>query len=62
VTELVSPVKGEIVAVNHTLIEQPGLINSSAMEEAWFMEVNVEQVDDTLLTVEQYGIMYQSGN
>ena len=37
--EFLSPVDGEVIALNQGLIQQPDLINQDPYEKGWFMEV-----------------------
>lgn len=59
VTELASPVAGEVITTNAALTHTPALINSDAEGEGWLFEVAVEAKADGLLTAAQYGEMYQ---
>lgn len=45
VDRLYSPVKGQVVEVNHEVIEQPVLINKAPFAEGWF--VKIEQNGET---------------
>ena len=57
VSELYSPVTGEVVKANQALTDSPQLINESPYDEGWLMKVRL--ADDSelgkLLTAEQYG-------
>lgn len=53
VSNVYSPVSGNVKAVNEDLLDQPELVNSDAMD-AWFIEVeNISDKAD-LLTEEEY--------
>ena len=56
VSELYSPVSGEVVESNQALADKPELINESPYEEGWIMRVRLvdEGEIDRLLTAEQY--------
>ena len=47
VSDLISPVTGEVVEVNEALDAQPELINEGAEEVGWIMKVKVS--DETIL-------------
>ncbi|CAN6833504.1 unnamed protein product [Brassica oleracea] len=38
-SEILSPISGEVIEVNKTLSEAPGLINSSPYEDGWMIKV-----------------------
>ena len=46
VSEIYSPVSGEIVAVNQRLENEPELINSSPYDEGWLVEILMSNVKD----------------
>ena len=49
--EIYAPVDGEVVAVNEALNENPGLVNSSSMDDGWFMRIKVNdpsQLDELM--------------
>ncbi len=56
VSELYSPVSGEVVESNQALADKPELINESPYEEGWLMKVRLadESEIDRLLTADQY--------
>lgn len=53
VSEIYSPVTGEVVEVNQTVIDDPALVNSDPYGAAWLFKVNVTEFGP-LLTAEQY--------
>ncbi|MDI9509321.1 MAG: glycine cleavage system protein GcvH [Clostridiales bacterium] len=53
VSNVYSPVTGTIKAVNEELLDQPELVNSSAME-SWFIEVENITNRGQLMTEEEY--------
>lgn len=61
-SELISPLSGEIVAVNDKLHDQPELINDDPYQQGWMFKVKMSnQAElDSLLTVEQY-LKYLNG-
>jgi len=56
VSELYSPVSGEVVESNQALADKPELINESPYGEGWLMKVRLadEGEVDRLLTADQY--------
>jgi glycine cleavage system H protein len=40
-SDVFSPVTGTVVAVNQLIVDQPGLINEQAEDEAWFFKVRL---------------------
>ena len=56
VSELYSPVSGEVVESNQALADKPELINESPYGEGWLMKVRLadESEIDRLLTADQY--------
>jgi len=56
VSDLYSPVGGEVVDVNEGVNDHPELVNQSPYEEGWLVRVRLADPDelDALLTAEQY--------
>ncbi|GAV31367.1 glycine cleavage system H protein [Coriobacteriaceae bacterium EMTCatB1] len=57
VSELFSPVSGEIIEVNDALADSPELVNSSPYEDGWMIKVRVADPDaalDGLMTADEY--------
>ena len=44
VSDLYSPVGGEVVSINDKVLDSPGLVNSDPYGEGWLFEVNVDEV------------------
>ena len=42
-SELYAPVSGEITAINDSLVEEPGLINSDPMGKGWFIKIQLSE-------------------
>jgi len=56
VSDLYSPVSGDVVEVNQEVIDRPELVNQSPYEEGWLVRLRLAdpaEVED-LLTAEQY--------
>jgi len=56
VSDLFSPVSGEVTAVNEYLLEKPELVNDSPYGEGWMLKVRLSAPDEleALLTSDQY--------
>jgi glycine cleavage system H protein len=56
VSDLFSPISGEVIAINETLEEDPALVNSDPYGEGWMIRLRLtdpSEMDD-LLTPEAY--------
>ena len=58
-SDIVAPVDGEIVEVNDTLGDNPGLVNEDPTGEAWFFKMKVEDMSqlDALMDEDAYNDM-----
>jgi glycine cleavage system H protein len=45
-SDIYSPVSGEIVKINPTVVEQPGLVNSDPYGAGWFFQVKLSQASE----------------
>ena len=56
VSDLISPVSGEVVEVNDALTADPALANRSAYDEAWMLKVRLDNPSEVegLMTAEAY--------
>ena len=56
VSELFSPVSGEVVEVNEALADNPALVNTDAFGDGWMIRVKISDVTevDELMTAEEY--------
>ncbi len=56
VSELFSPVTGEVVETNQALADNPQLVNESPYDEGWMLRVRLDDPSELerLLTAEQY--------
>ncbi|CUU54929.1 glycine cleavage system H protein [Parafrankia irregularis] len=54
VSDLIAPVSGEVVEVNPTLRDKPGLINSDPYQEGWIFRVRVTRTPADLLDANAY--------
>ena len=55
VSELYSPLAGEVVEVNTRLDGEPALVNSDPYGEGWMIKLRVGGADDGLLDAAAYG-------
>ncbi len=57
VSELYSPVTGEVIEANQALADKPELINDSPYDDGWVMKLRLADESEVarLLTAEQYG-------
>ena len=46
VSDVFSPVTGEIVAVNEELLDQPELVNAQPYEEGWMFKIRVSEAKE----------------
>ncbi len=49
VSEFYSPVTGEVVEVNETLVDEPNRVNEDPYGEGWLARVRVAEVDESAL-------------
>ncbi|MFF8034176.1 MULTISPECIES: glycine cleavage system protein GcvH [unclassified Streptomyces] len=54
VSDLYSPVSGEITEVNEDVVNDPSLVNSAPFEGGWLFKVRVTDEPDDLLTAAEY--------
>ena len=57
VSELISPVSGEVVEVNEKLLDKPELINAKPYDEGWVVVIKVDKADKdikNLMTADKY--------
>lgn len=54
VSELYSPVSGEVVEVNQDVVDDPALVNSAPFEDGWLFRVRVSEEGEDLLSAEEY--------
>ncbi|WP_116026763.1 glycine cleavage system protein GcvH [Thermomonospora umbrina] len=55
VSDLYSPVSGEITAINQAVVDEPKVINDDPYGEGWIFKVRVEGEPGDLLDAEAYG-------
>jgi glycine cleavage system H protein len=61
VSDLFSPVSGEVVAVNDAVKESPETVNSDPYGEGWLFSVRVDGDPDDLLDSDAYAALIKEG-
>lgn len=61
VSDLMSPVSGEVVRVNDTLPDAPEMVNDSPYEQGWMIAVKLDNPSelDALMSADQYEAFIQ---
>ncbi|MFE2474801.1 glycine cleavage system protein GcvH [Streptomyces sp. NRRL F-2747] len=54
VSDLYSPVTGEVVAANQDVVDDPALVNTAPFEGGWLFKVRITDEQDDLLSAEEY--------
>jgi glycine cleavage system H protein len=54
VSDLYSPVSGEITEINEDVVNDPSLVNSAPFEGGWLFKVRVAEEPSDLLTADEY--------
>ncbi|MGW1374587.1 glycine cleavage system protein GcvH [Streptomyces sp. NPDC002446] len=54
VSDLYSPVDGEIVAVNDDVVSDPSLVNTAPFEGGWLFKVKIGGEPEDLLSADEY--------
>ncbi|MFC5906730.1 glycine cleavage system protein GcvH [Streptacidiphilus monticola] len=54
VSDLYSPVSGEVVEANQAVVDDPALVNSSAFEDGWLFKVRISGAPEGLLNADEY--------
>ncbi|MCK7626673.1 glycine cleavage system protein GcvH [Streptomyces sp. RS10V-4] len=54
VSDLYSPVDGEVTEVNEDVVTDPSLVNSAPFEGGWLFKVKLSGEPEDLLTAEEY--------
>ncbi|KUN01805.1 glycine cleavage system protein H [Streptomyces yokosukanensis] len=54
VSDLYSPVSGEITEVNEDVVDDPSLVNSAPFEGGWLFKVRVAEEPGDLLSADEY--------
>ncbi|AXE23089.1 glycine cleavage system protein GcvH [Streptomyces globosus] len=62
VSDLYSPVTGEVVEANQDVVDDPSLVNSAPFEGGWLFKVRVSEEPEDLLSAAEYEQLTLSGN
>ncbi|MGW5778262.1 glycine cleavage system protein GcvH [Streptomyces sp. NPDC003863] len=54
VSDLYSPVSGEVVAANQDVVDDPSLVNTAPFEGGWLFKVRISEEPKDLLSIDQY--------
>ncbi|WP_374985727.1 glycine cleavage system protein GcvH [Streptomyces fradiae] len=54
VSDLYSPVTGEVVEANQAVVDDPSLVNSAPFEGGWLFKVRVTEEPEDLLSADEY--------
>ncbi|MEU6368176.1 glycine cleavage system protein GcvH [Streptomyces sp. NPDC046931] len=54
VSDLYSPVSGEVTEVNEDVVNDPSLVNTAPFEDGWLFRVRVSKEPADLLTADEY--------
>ncbi|MGW0122738.1 glycine cleavage system protein GcvH [Streptomyces sp. NPDC003327] len=61
VSDLYSPVTGEVVDANQDVVDDPSLVNTAPFEGGWLFKVRVAETPDDLLSADEYAA-FSAGN
>ena len=64
VSDVFSPLTGEIIAVNEELLDQPELVNAQPYEEGWMFKIRIAEAKELegLLDADGYKTLVDSGD
>ncbi|MEU6891419.1 glycine cleavage system protein GcvH [Streptomyces sp. NPDC046557] len=62
VSDLYSPVTGEVVEANQDVVDDPSLVNSAPFEGGWLFKVRVTEDPTDLLSADDYAAFTHSDN
>ncbi|MDO5662547.1 MAG: glycine cleavage system protein GcvH [Brachybacterium sp.] len=54
VSELFSPVTGEVTEINDAVVDEPEKVNEDPLGDAWLVKVRVEEMPDDLMDADAY--------
>ena len=60
VSDLFSPLSGNVVEINDAVVDTPELVNSSPFEEGWLLKARFDALPDDLLSAEDYKAFTES--
>ncbi|MER5726975.1 glycine cleavage system protein GcvH [Streptomyces sp. NPDC002138] len=62
VSDLYSPVTGEVVEANQDVVDDPALVNTAPFEGGWLFKVRLAGEPDDLLSADEYAALTHSDN
>ncbi|WP_405978496.1 glycine cleavage system protein GcvH [Streptomyces sp. NBC_00158] len=62
VSDLYSPVSGEITEFNQDVVDDPSLVNSAPFEGGWLFKVRLSEEPKDALTADEYAALTHSDN
>ncbi|MFD7911555.1 MULTISPECIES: glycine cleavage system protein GcvH [unclassified Streptomyces] len=62
VSDLYSPVTGEVVESNQDVVDDPALVNTAPFEGGWLFKVRIAEEPADLLSAEEYAALTHSDN
>ncbi|WP_330298687.1 glycine cleavage system protein GcvH [Streptomyces sp. NBC_00503] len=62
VSDLYSPVTGEVVEFNQDVVDDPALVNTAPFEGGWLFKVRIAEEPADLLSAEEYAALTHSDN
>ncbi|MEU5401862.1 glycine cleavage system protein GcvH [Streptomyces sp. NPDC005963] len=60
VSDLYSPVSGEVTEINQNVVDDPSLVNTAPFEGGWLFKVRVSGEQDDLLSADEYAAFSSS--
>ncbi|WP_329023537.1 glycine cleavage system protein GcvH [Streptomyces sp. NBC_00690] len=60
VSDLYSPVTGEVTEINQNVVDDPSLVNTAPFEGGWLFKVRVSGEQDELLSADEYAAFSSS--
>ncbi|MFG2619330.1 glycine cleavage system protein GcvH [Streptomyces sp. NPDC048507] len=62
VSDLYSPVSGEVVEANQDVVDDPSLVNSAPFEGGWLFKVRLSEEPKDVLSADEYAALTHSDN
>ncbi|MET9688365.1 glycine cleavage system protein GcvH [Streptomyces sp. NPDC006514] len=62
VSDLYSPVTGEVVEANQDVVDDPALVNTAPFKGGWLFKVRIAEEPADLLSAEEYAALTHSDN
>ena len=57
-SDIYAPISGEVIEINEKLIDEPEIVNESPLEDGWFYEIKVANIEefDGLMREDEYQV------